>query len=220
MASRSRKSFDQNTKDVERLIEIHGVIGGGNRGRRVQLEVLNKSAIVLITALWEAYCEDLAAEALKHVVKHATSAEKLAKELRRAVARELEKDLDECACWRLADDGWRDVLEARLESLRLERNRKLNTPKAKRIDELFESAIGLEEISKKWHWTNMSVKQACNKLDRFVGLRGDVAHRGAAARGITKDDVTEYLGHVSRLVAKTGGGVNGHVRSMTGRGLW
>jgi hypothetical protein len=32
--------------------------------------VLNKSAIVLLTAFWEAYCEDLAAEALNHVGDH------------------------------------------------------------------------------------------------------------------------------------------------------
>lgn len=39
---------------------------GTARGRRFDLEVLNKSAIVLITSYWEAYCEDIAAEALDH----------------------------------------------------------------------------------------------------------------------------------------------------------
>lgn len=33
-------------------------------GRR-NLEVLNKSAIVLLCAIWEAYCEDLADDALR-----------------------------------------------------------------------------------------------------------------------------------------------------------
>ena len=38
------------------------------RGRRYHLEVLNKSAIVLVTSFWEAYCEDIAAEGLAHIV--------------------------------------------------------------------------------------------------------------------------------------------------------
>ena len=38
-------------------------------GRR-NLEVLNKSAIVLLCAIWEAYCEDLADEALRHLLAY------------------------------------------------------------------------------------------------------------------------------------------------------
>ena len=43
------------------MIEIHVLLGGSGQGRKYQLEVLNKSAVVLITAIWEAYCEDIAA---------------------------------------------------------------------------------------------------------------------------------------------------------------
>jgi hypothetical protein len=59
------------------------------RGRRYGLEVLNKSAIVLITAFWEAYYEDLATEALEHLVTNADSVEKLPLELKKRVASEL-----------------------------------------------------------------------------------------------------------------------------------
>ena len=87
MASKARRAFDQSCDDVERLLEIHADLGGEAPGRRRRLEVLNRSAIVLVTALWEAYCEDIAAEALDHLVSQAQSADVLPVELRRQVAR-------------------------------------------------------------------------------------------------------------------------------------
>lgn len=67
MVSLARKRFDENCGDVTRLLEIHGQIAGDAPGRKYRLEVLNKSAVVLITAFWEAYCEDIAAESLLHL---------------------------------------------------------------------------------------------------------------------------------------------------------
>lgn len=54
MTSMARKAFDESKADVDRLLEIHENLGGTAPGRRRRLEVLNKSAIVLITAIWEA----------------------------------------------------------------------------------------------------------------------------------------------------------------------
>jgi len=70
-------AFRQSCQDINRLVKLHTRVGGDAPGRRFGLEVLNKSAIVLITAIWEAYCEDLASEAVKHIVTHAKGAEAL-----------------------------------------------------------------------------------------------------------------------------------------------
>ena len=53
-------SFRENMKDVNRLMEIHKELTGDDAGRRHGVEVLNKSAVVLITACWEAFVEDVA----------------------------------------------------------------------------------------------------------------------------------------------------------------
>ena len=67
MASKARVQFEKNKADVDNLLLFHKETGGDEPGRRdKRLEVLNKSAIVLITAVWEAYCEDLAAEVNEH----------------------------------------------------------------------------------------------------------------------------------------------------------
>jgi hypothetical protein len=218
--SKARKAFDSNARNIERLIEIHGDVGGDEQGRRFGLEVLNKSAIVLITAIWEAYCEDIASEALEHLVANTSDASKLPKELKKTIASEVKADLHELAVWKLADTGWRDVARARLAALTIDRNFKLNTPKSNQIDGLFLDAIGLKEVSKTWKWKKMSAIKARAKLDRYITLRGEIAHRGDTASSVKKIDVTDYFQHVKRLVAKTGGEVNSHVKNATGKTLW
>jgi hypothetical protein len=216
MGSVARKKFDENCGDVRRLLEIHGDIAGDAPGRKYGVEVLNKSAVVLITAFWEGYCEDIAAEGLAHLVAECQDASSLPKELKKRVAAELSGNKDELAIWTLAGDGWRTALTDRLERLREERNRRLNTPKATQIDELFLSTVGIPSISKSWYWKGMSTDQAREKLDRYVTLRGSIAHRGAGAGSVRKTEVTDYFAHVRTLVSKTGGKVNGHVKVATG----
>jgi hypothetical protein len=220
MASQARKAFDQNVKDVDRLMEIHADVGGDAQGRRFGLEVLNKSAIVLITAIWEAYCEDLAAEALEHLVTNVSSGSSLPTGLKKKIATDIKADQNDLAMWDLADAGWKARVKARLTSLMAERNRRLNTPKSGQIDELFAAAVGLSSVSNAWNWQKMSVAQARTKLDNFVELRGSIAHRGAGASGVKKADVVNYLSHVKSLVGKTGGRANTHVKKATGKALW
>src|SRR5713226_2469575 len=89
MPSKAWRAFAESAKDVERLLEIHTGLGGKGPGRRYKLEVLNKSAIVLITAIWEAYCEDIAAEALAHIVANVARGSTLPTELKKKIASEL-----------------------------------------------------------------------------------------------------------------------------------
>ena len=62
--SRSRLAFEKNVEDdIQRLWEIHEEVAGPGRGRKHGVEVLNRAALVFISASWEAYVEDLAIEA-------------------------------------------------------------------------------------------------------------------------------------------------------------
>ncbi len=125
MPSAARRSFDLNVRDIERLLDLHKQEGGKGRGRRYGLEVLNKSAIVLITSFWEAYCEDIAAEALAHIVRYTKSADTLPKELKKQLAKEIKNADHELEVWAIADDGWRSYLRNRLDTLQEKRNKKL-----------------------------------------------------------------------------------------------
>jgi hypothetical protein len=220
MPSKARQSFDANVQDIKNLLAFHALVGGQKKGRRYQLEVLNKSAIVLITAYWEAYCEDIAAEALAHIVTHAKSAHVLPTELKKQLAKELKNAQHELEVWKIADGGWKTYLSERLETLRQKRNHDLNTPKSDQIDKLFLNALGIASMSRFWTWRKMNSSKAAQKLDAYVSLRGNIAHRGKDAETVRKDQVVDYFGFIKRLAGKTGGTVNKHVRSITKKGLW
>ncbi|MBN9658380.1 MAG: hypothetical protein J0H49_09385 [Acidobacteria bacterium] len=221
MPSKAWTAFQANTKDIERLLELHRQEGGEQPGRRFGLEVLNKSGIVLITAFWEAYCEDVAEEGLIHLITEAPDSKALPMELKKLIAKDLKADPHDLRVWDLAGDGWRDILKKRADELREARNRKLNTPKTDNIDTLFKTAVGIEEVSKSWHWPNkMTVARARAKLDKFVTLRGAIAHRGAADVSVTKAQLVDFFEFIRKVGSRTGGAVNKHVKGITGKPLW
>jgi hypothetical protein len=221
MPSKAWKAFYRNASDIKRLLEIHQEEGGTSRGRRYRLEVLNKSSIVLITSFWEAYCEDIAAEGLEHIVKYANTADALPKEIKQTIAKELKTALNDLAVWSLAGGGWKAILQDRLQRFQDQRNKKLNTPKTQNIDELFLYALGMSHVSSSWTWAKkMTAARAREKLDKYVTLRGEIAHRGTAAQSVTKAQVDDYFNFIKKLASKTDGAVNSHVRKLTGKPLW
>lgn len=220
MSSKARQAFDENVQDINKLLELHASEGGDQRGRRYGLEVLNKSAIVLITSFWESYCEDIAEEALEVIVQHAPNADVLPKEIKKVVAKTLKEDKNELAIWDISDDKWRYVLRKNFATLTEERNKTFATPKSFNVNNLFESAVGLSNMSSHWKWAGMSKDQAVSKLNQFVSMRGDIAHRGSSTSTVKKSEVVDYLNHVKQLAEKTGGAVKKHVKAITGQELW
>jgi hypothetical protein len=97
MPSQARSDFDNNYADIERLIEIHEELAGTGPGYKHGVELLNKSAVVLTSAVWEAYCADLASEAVDHLIAKLSDPAKLPKELRKRIATELENDVNDLA---------------------------------------------------------------------------------------------------------------------------
>jgi hypothetical protein len=220
MPSNARAAFEENRKDVERLIQIHADLAGETPGRKHGVEVLNKSGIVLMCAVWEAYCEDLAAEAVEHLVQNTRDADSLPKALRKVIAAELAEDKNELAMWTLAGDGWKKILRSRLADIAERRNRSLNTPKSSNIDELFEEAVGLKTVSSSWHWHNVSAETAREKLNGYVRQRGDVAHRSSAASSIKKSHLIGFVKHAERLVDATDARVNTDITKACGVSLF
>jgi RiboL-PSP-HEPN len=212
--SKAAEAFVENFEDVRQLLELHRMRGGKGPGGKHGLEVLNKAAIVLITAFWEAYCEDLAAEGLEHLVKHSDSADKLPLLLRKRIAKDVKEDRHELAVWKLAGDGWKTYLSDRMQELTEKRNRKLNTPGAEQIDELFKTALGIADISNHWSWKGASFDRTRGNLNNFVELRGSIAHRGRSSQTVRRKQVTDYISLVGGLADKTGEAVNRHIRKQ------
>lgn len=109
-----RARFERGLSDADRLMETHTELGGEERGQRVGLEPLNRSALVLLTAVWEGFVEDTAAQALERLVEAASSPDGLPLRLRTTVAKEIKEDPHNLASWKLAGDNWRPHLRSRL----------------------------------------------------------------------------------------------------------
>jgi hypothetical protein len=59
----------------------------------------------------------------------------------------------------------------------------------------------------------MTIEKPKNKLDKYVRLRGSIAHRAQGATTVKKTDV------IRRLAEKTGEAVNSHVTAITKKQL-
>jgi hypothetical protein len=218
--SQAANSFAESSREVDSLLGIHERLTGVERGYRPGMEVLNKSALVLLCAIWEAYCEDIADEALRHLVANSRDFSTLPKALRKNVAKELKDDPHELAVWKLAGDGWKSHLHGRLAALKRRRDFDWNNPRSANVTKFFEEAIGIPAVTDAWHWKHISPATASKMLDTLVALRGAIAHRGKAAESVTIYDVVRYLTHINRLVETTDGKVRDDLASIAGTRPW
>jgi hypothetical protein len=209
-----------NTSEVQKLIRIHQAITGGQRGRPPDLEALHKSGVVLLVACWEAYIEDLAANAFCVLLDNAASPDVFPTRVLTLASRSLRGDDDERKVWELAGDGWRSVLEAHRDNLFERYIGRLNTPRPAQVDTLFESLIGLRSLSKHWKWKGMTNKKAVAKLDELITLRGEIAHRVTASQPVQRRYVEGAVEFINRLAAISSNTVVQYIIELSGVTPW
>lgn len=216
--TQARSGFEENSEDITRLLDIHTQLGGKGPGLRVGLEVLNKSAIVLITAFWEAYCEDVCAEGLKKISSEINDPQYLPKTIRKTIAKKIAQqtqEKDELSCWRLAGDGWQTFLLDNFDEIKFKQLGRWNTPSANKVKTLFSTVLGIDDITADWRWQSMTCDRARKKLDRFVDVRHKISHRVKLAKNSVKlGEVKAYLGHITSLVECVDRQVNTHLEAF------
>ncbi|MCK4790546.1 MAG: hypothetical protein KAV87_42815 [Desulfobacteraceae bacterium] len=205
-----------NLSQIVRLLDIHTHLTGAGPGRRRDVQVLNKSAVLLLVATWEAYVEDLAISACRFAVENAESFDQLPKLALVKTSRRLEKEQDDNSIWKLAGDGWKNELIAQAE---LEASR-LNSPDAEKVDILFDNTLGLRKLSKYWYWAGSSRENVTRRLSRLIETRGEIAHRVEASDPVTKTYVERNVDLVKRLGAISSNRVRGHISNLVGMNPW
>ena len=217
MACKAFEKFEANKVEVERLLDIHGQLTGDAPGRRYNVGVLNKSAIIMTCACWEAFVEDLSEEATLHLTKYLDDPTKIPKEVIESImARGAQKDA--VKFWKVVTSGWKTAVKTNSQFLaRLERGWGLNTPNSDNVHLLMRNSMGISSVSEKWYWAGMSREQAIDKLNRLVSRRGELAHGTSPARGVNKAECTDYLNFVERLAKKTEASVKGYLSNLTGK---
>jgi len=195
-------AFRRNIAEVNRLLDIHSQLAGSGPGRKRDVQVLNKSAIVLLLACWEAYIEDLAKNSFEFMLKTATSPDVFEEFVLAIAAKELKQGIE---IWSLAGNGWKNALSKHKDKILNKYIVKgsFNTPSAENIDRLLSELIGLKGISKEWYWPKMTSEKAAEKLSELITRRGEIAHRVESSKPVSKKHVTDYQSLIFRLAVIT-----------------
>ena len=220
MAAKQFQNLKRNITDVRRLLEIHEIIAGKSAGYKHNVEVINKSGVVLLVASWEAFIEDLALTAFEAMLSKATKVATFPNKVLTLASRDLRQSPDETQVWKLAERGWKAVLRQHKNRILEKHIGDFNTPRARQIDSLFQCLVGLNHLSSHWHWKRMTPDSAVKKLDSLVTLRGDIAHRVAASEKVYKADVYDFIDFVHRLAVISSNRVRSFVYDRTKYEAW
>lgn len=220
MPSQAKIKFVKNTFDVHRLFTIHTDISGVGAGRRHQLEVLNKSAIVLITACWEAYVEDVAQEGFEFLIKNCDDPSKIPNRVKTSALDPLKNANDPTALWQIAGSGWKKVLKSHKDRCLKKFLGHFHSPSPENVKELFHDLLGIRNISSNWRWRGMSRRASHDNLVKYIDIRGAIAHRTKHAESVTKTMAEGYLQFVERIVNITDDCIREHAKSVTNDYPW
>ena len=182
-------SLERNLSDVRLLLNLARQ-GANSFATKKAIEAVNRSAVVLTCASWETFVEDLAVDGLSFIHRNRHPADDLSPSTR-AVASRTESRL------KGQSNRWGT-------GLFMQKNRDtflgvFNTPKAAKVDALFKRALGMDSLSMQWSWRRVSAPKARQRLDAYVSLRGDIAHRTKGTIAVTKAQVVEFVELCERL---------------------
>ncbi|MGE4160044.1 MAG: HEPN domain-containing protein [Planctomycetota bacterium] len=203
MSSNSYGTFQYNLVDVDRLVESHAALSGTGLGRR-GLGHITRSGVVMLCAAWEMYTEQVLLEGLDFLVNRVASPDQLPKSVQKKLSSYVREHKNELKPLHLAGDGWKTILIEYATS----KTNALNTPKSGNLNELYNSFIGIDQISDSWSRTATFV-------DTFVGVRGDIAHRGRHADYITIPQLSDYRDGICLCVKETDNAISQHIKAVS-----
>ena len=203
--------FERNLSDVKLLLELARKGATATLRTREARDVVNRSALVLVCASWEAFLEDLASDALTFLVKHRHPADDLSPAVRAIALR---------TASRLGGDNHPALP---LVAIHKERDKFLglfSTPKAANVDSLFLRTLGLPQLSSCWLWRRTSAVTARRRLDHYVTLRGGIAHRTKGPSRVSKREVLDFMLLCERISWRSCDAVRDWLAHNTGKDPW
>lgn len=213
-------NFFDNLKEVRELLTIHEKIAGKKQGRKSQVETLNKSGVVLLTACWETYVEELLSSAFDYLIDNAIDHKSIPYSVLTKASNDLKNDKDERKVWDLAGDGWRSILKTYKKNILAGQIDYFHVPRPDNIDDLFERLIGLKKPTLEWRWKKMKNIKARQTLNDYIDLRGAIAHKVKSSEKVLKKDVTYYYKFLNCAGVILHNTTSDHLISLTGKSPW
>ncbi|MGQ0604862.1 MAG: HEPN domain-containing protein [Anaerolineales bacterium] len=172
--------------------------------RDPNLEVLKRAGIILTVTAGETFIENILIAQFEARLGQALNPDTMRETFNFVAQTWLDTkpkppDLDQ---W--AGEGWKKLMLARF----MHDIEGLNTPSNSNIRKLFARYLGID-ITSRWKWSRVSATQACQKLDRLIELRGNLAHKGKdhlfdRKASVLRRQLTEAIILVAHLADCTG----------------
>lgn len=214
------QNFFDNLDKVQELLAIHEKIAGTTKGRKSGVETLNKSCIVLLTACWETFIEELAGNAFDYLLKNAKTHSIIPFNVLTKASNDLKNDKDNRKIWELADTGWKTVLSKYKNQIINKELDYFHVPRPENINDLYEKLLGINTITKYWKWKRMNNNSVIKTLNDFIDLRGEIAHKLKSSRSILKKDVLYYTKFINCCGVILHNATTMHLEKTTGKSPW
>ena len=140
MPSKARATLAENKDDLDGLWELHEKEVGKKPGRKYNVDVLNRAAVLIVCEAWEAYCEDVMSEAIRIIAQDCKDPTSLPASLRTHVGKRIKVSPRDHAPWDMAGDGWRTVVTTNASDSVKKLTGSCNTPKTAQVNDLFRIA--------------------------------------------------------------------------------
>ena len=204
MPSKALRKFEgAMMRDVDRMIATHRDIQGGTKGNK-GLGHLTKAGVLLLCAAWELYDDEVLLEGVKHLIDRRKMPDDLPLPIQKTISKYVRKFNHELKPLELAGSGWKDVYREVANGW----VNGLNTPKSTILDQGFNTLLGLEGLSQNW-------SHGAETVDKFVSVRGDVAHRGSDVGSIHMNVLRDkYQVQLSECAVQTDNAITLFIRQQ------
>jgi hypothetical protein len=207
MPSNSLINFEKNLiQDVERLYSSHSVLNHVGRGRR-GLGHITRSGIFMLCAAWEVYHEELIKESVRIIADKTPLPKDLPKPVRSKLILHYDSFQDRSKLLSIAGDGWKSTFINCCDNV----VDKMNTPNVQNLNKLYKDFMGIEIISTFW-----SIED--EKIDKFISIRGDIAHNGSSAQYVTIKNLESYISTVKYTVIENDNAVLDYIKDNFNNG--
>jgi hypothetical protein len=201
LASTSFNEFRYNIMDARRLHQAHGILSRGTAGKK-GLGHITRSGVVMLCAAWEQYQEAVLIEGASFLSQEVSDPNELPTPIKKHLSDFVKVANHELKPMELAGEGWRALY---LAVARAETNA-LNTPKSGNLKKLYKRLLGLEDVTSYWDIGAASI-------DAFVGVRGDISHRGRNADYIAASVLADYIEMISKAASQNDNALCDYLKS-------
>jgi hypothetical protein len=204
--------------DARQLIDIHTTLTGNARGRRYDVDALNRGAVILSIAGWEAFVQDLALQNAGYFALGLPGAGHLPDEPREAFLVWLHGTTDfknptpaaRQAMWSITGQGWR----RKFREFAKEKVDSFSTPSPNNVGKLFRTLLGIDDITDAWGYRRWGPDIYREKLDQTLLLRHRIAHGAIGSETVGKTRAREAISLVSSLGQRSSDEIKEHFKQF------